>query len=77
MRKYVLLPFLIASLLASPALAQSRYTSWSDPDAKKTVSAPTNVNMDKLIDELNALVDEATKARAANPVFLQDLKRAS
>ena len=74
MRKYVLLPFLIASLLASPALAQSRYTSWSDPDAKKTVSAPTNVNMDKLIDELNALVDEATKARAANPVFLQDLK---
>jgi len=70
------LPLLFSALLASPVMAQSRYTTWSDPDSTKTAPAATSsgAEINALIKELNALVDEATKARAANPLFLQDLK---
>ncbi len=33
-----------------------------------------NPDLQKLVDELNKLIDEATKAKAADPVFLQDLR---
>jgi len=57
-------------LAASPALAQSTYTPWKNPDA------PAAGNQEKLqgfVDKLNALVDKAEKARAADPQFLRDL----
>jgi len=58
-------------LAASPALAQSTYTPWKNPDA------PASGNQEKLqgfVDKLNAFVDEAEKARAADPQFLRDLR---
>jgi hypothetical protein len=67
---------LASMLLATPVHAESRYSTWSDPDAKpqQSASSKQDGDMNKLIGELNALVDDAIKARAANPVFLEDLK---
>jgi hypothetical protein len=74
-----LVPFLMLLVVTQPAQivqAQSRYGSWNDPDAVKTnpPDIKSKADISKMVDELDALVDEATKARAANPVFLQDLR---
>lgn len=70
MRAFVL--FLIVLLAAAPATAQSkRYSTWSDTAA---TGGGGSDDLKKLIDELEALVDEAEKARAADPRFLQDLR---
>jgi len=42
----------------------SRYTSWQNDDD----------TLYQLADELNAMIDDAARARAADPVFLQDLR---
>lgn len=42
-----------------------RYGTWE---------GAANPDLQKLVDELNKLIDEATKAKAADPVFLQDLR---
>ncbi len=50
---------------AQTATETSRYGTWdgnADP------------NLQKMVGELNKLIDEATRAKAANPVFLQDLR---
>lgn len=58
------------ALAGAPALAQSntetqpRYAPW---DAGQQ-------NTQTLVKELRALIDEAERSRAANPVFLQDLR---
>jgi len=70
----LILPLLISALLATPVMAQSRYTTWSDPDSTKAAPASSSAEISELVRELNTLVDEATKARAASPLFLQDLK---
>ena len=49
---------------------QSRYSQWSNPD--KTASE--TIAIQEFRDKLNALVDEAEKAKAADPLFLQDLR---
>ena len=67
----LLYSFVLTGLLTQPVAAQNRYSSWSDPDGKNN---PAASEISKLIEEMNALVDEAAKARAANPLFLQDLK---
>jgi hypothetical protein len=71
-----LVPFLMLLVVSNPALSESRYGTWNDPDAVKSnppgLEADTDIS--KLVDELDALVDEATRARAANPIFLQDLR---
>ena len=63
MRIIVLLSFLL--LLSVSAFAQTKYSEWSDPDGK---------NDGKLIERLNELIDQAEKARAADPAFLRDLR---
>jgi len=60
-----------ASILPAPLSAQStRYSTWSDPSASGTPGA----TLDEFIEKLNKLIDEAEKAKAADPVFLQDLR---
>ena len=61
---------LSAALATAPALGAERYSSWTDPDASKQAEA----SVQNLIDELNKLVTDAEKARAADPQFLRDLR---
>ncbi len=59
---------LIVLMLASlPLSAQQKYSAWSNPDGSGGTTQ-------ELIDKLNALIDEAEKSRAADPVFLHDLR---
>lgn len=58
----------VLSAVALSAQAQTRYNTWSDPNAPQTASQSAFVK------ELRTLVSEAEKARAADPKFLQDLK---
>jgi hypothetical protein len=70
--------FLVAGVLAAaPVTADQRYSTWSDPVAKTTESAAATEQADRvqdMVDKLNTLVDEAEKARAADPRFLRDLR---
>lgn len=69
MRSLFLSVSLSALLVLSPVSAQdSRYQSWSDPDASQTQSRQG------LVEDLRRLISEAEKARAADPVFLSDLR---
>lgn len=70
-----------AAMAASPAMSQSNYNRWSDPDADtKPVAAKKSTNakaeLKALKDEIGALVDKAEKAKAADPQFLKDLRAA-
>ena len=54
----------------------SRYQSWQPP-ASETVQTARQDNqstMQKMIDELNQLIDDADKARAADRTFIRDLR---
>ena len=63
-----LILFLVTLLLiALPVSAQQPYSSWSNPKA-------SNKTLRELVNKLNSLVDKAEKARAANAVFLRDLR---
>lgn len=65
MMRIVRLLTVLVALGCGPALAQtSTYQPW----------APPQDDLQTMIDKLRKLVDEAEKARAADPVFLQDLK---
>lgn len=59
---------MVAGLLGAgaPAAAQdSRYSAWGGGSTPEVQA---------FLDRLNALIDEATRAKAADPVFLQDLR---
>lgn len=58
-------------LLPNVVSAQSsRYSTWADPSASST----TNSALDTFVEKLNKLIDEAEKAKAADPTFLRDLR---
>jgi len=62
----------VAVLVAAPATAQQqRYSTWSD---SSTTTAVQPDRLQELVDKLLGLVDEAEKARAADPRFLRDLR---
>ncbi len=54
------------------AEAQSRYNSWSPPGSSST--APAAQSTENLLKDLKTLVDDAEKARAADRLFLRDLR---
>lgn len=58
-------------LLSLPVSAEQKYSSWSNPDSS---SSSAGDSTRELIDKLNALIDDAENSRAANPVFLRDLR---
>ena len=61
----------IAGLAVAPVEAQqSGYSAWADPNA----AAAAKAKLQDFTDKLNALVDAAEKARAADPQFLRDLR---
>ena len=56
---------------AAPArAAEQRYSAWPDPSR----AGPGDDRVQELIDALGALVDEAERARAADPRLLRDLR---
>ncbi len=57
--------------VALPAAAEQGYSTWSSPDAPSSRQAD---RVQDFVDRLNALIDKAEKARAADPVFLRDLR---
>ncbi len=67
-----------ATALISETMAQnSRYSSgWRDPSAQSPYQAGpgANENMDRVLGELGKLIDEAERARAADPRFISDLR---
>ena len=72
MLQKLLVPALLASALAVPAAAEeeSRYSEWRQEGAE----AENGEALEALARELEALIDDAEKARAADPRFLQDLR---
>ena len=72
MLRRLLVPALLASAMAMPAVAddESRYSEWSVEGTEAADSAA----LEDLARELKALIDEAENARAADPRFLQDLR---
>ena len=72
MLQRLLVPVLLAGALAVPAAAEeeSRYSEWRADGAE----AEGTDALDALARELEALIDDAEKARAADPRFLQDLR---
>lgn len=68
-RRTLLASVVVVLPLASQAQT-SRYQSWSAPGASTRAQGDTQ----KLLKDLGALVDEAEKARAADKVFLRDLR---
>lgn len=71
MMKRLVLGVALSAFTYSVNAADNRYSTWSDPNAPQV---QTSANLDKMINELRNLVDEAEKARAADPKFIQDLK---
>lgn len=64
----------VAAIILMPVTAEtqsSRYNSWSDPN---NPSAGATSELQDFKTRLNKLIDEAEKARAADPVFLRDLR---
>ena len=72
MLQRLLVPILLAGALAAPAAADdgSRYSEWRSDGAE----AEGDAALEALARELEALIDEAENARAADPRFLQDLR---
>lgn len=70
------------ALIRSAALALALAGTGGFAVAQTTTDAPrygawegnADPNLQKMVDELGKLIDEAAKAKAANPVFLQDLR---
>ncbi len=54
----------------APAFAQERYGTWGDPDRIEGATGAVQ----EMVDELERLIGEAEKTRAADPVFLRDLR---
>ncbi len=72
MLRRLLVPALLASAMAVPAAADdgSRYSEWQPEGAEAADPAA----LEALARELEALIDQAEDARAADPRFLQDLR---
>ena len=73
------MPAVVAGMLSMAAVAEaqdSRYSSdfSNPPAAAATPAAAVGSDTADLVDELNALIDAAAGANAADPVFLQDLR---
>ena len=71
MMKKLVLGVALSALVFQAQAADSRYSTWSDPNKPQVQST---ANLDKMIKELRTMVDEAERVRAADPAFLRDLK---
>lgn len=69
-RRALLISTLVALPLSAEA-ADNRYGAWTPPGAN---SSSTSGNTEDLLKDLKKLVDEAEQARAADRLFLRDLR---
>lgn len=68
------LVFVFSVTLSWQASAQSsKYSTWSDP-SQPTGQVQNGAEVRTFAEKLNKLVDDAEKARAADPTFLKDLR---
>jgi len=74
MMKRFLLGAALCAFTFSVEAAENSYSAWSDPNAPQT---QMSAELDKMIKELNNLVLKAEQSRAADPKFIQDLKKLS
>lgn len=71
-RFFLVFTILLASPLAT--LAQTtKYSTWSDPSQPSAQTAG-NTEVKTFADKLNRLINDAEKAKAADPIFLKDLR---
>lgn len=70
MRLFAVTVIMICLTVSGLSAQSSRYSSWSDPSNPGT----DNTSLESFIEKLNKLIDDAEKAKAADPVFLQDLR---
>ncbi|WNJ99242.1 hypothetical protein L2D14_15395 [Thalassospiraceae bacterium LMO-JJ14] len=70
MRLLVFVIFVICLAPLSLNAQNNRYSTWSDPSGTNSGDG----SVPAFIEKLNKLIDEAEKAKAADPVFLQDLR---
>ena len=70
MRAFMIIALSILLLPNAVSAQSSRYSTWSDP----TASAAANPALKNFVEQLNKLIDEAEKAKAADPTFLRDLR---
>lgn len=66
-----LLASVVISLPFAAEAQSNRYGSWAPPGSTTTQASPSTEN---LLKDLKALVDEAAEARAADRMFLRDLR---
>ncbi len=67
----------VAALIGDAVAQQSRYSSgWRDPSAQAPPQAAPGANdtVERILGELGKLIDEAERARAADPRFIADLR---
>lgn len=76
LRPLVLSAAMIGALAftANAQTADNRYGQWAPPGSTQSEPVRGDARMDGLLNDLDKLVREAEAARAANPVFLKDLK---
>lgn len=70
MRTLMIIALSILLLPHVVSAQSSRYSTWSDPSA----NTAANPALETLVEKLNKLIDEAEKAKAADPAFLRDLR---
>lgn len=68
------LVFTISLMLPLVTSAQTpKYSTWSDP-SKPSAQTDSTAEVKTFVDKLNKLINDAEKAKAADPVFLKDLR---
>lgn len=72
MLRFSMILFIFVAIPVTGATQGTKYSTWSDPS--KTQASASDKDVAGFAAKLNKLVDEAEKARAADPVFLKDLR---
>ncbi|NQW00728.1 MAG: hypothetical protein HQ483_13575 [Rhodospirillales bacterium] len=72
---YLVLVLVTAQVSFAPRVvqAQSTYKSWQNPDAAAQTAAAEK-RLQEFVTQLNSMIDKAEQARAADPLFLRDLR---
>ncbi len=66
---------IVCCLFSTPALAGQHYSTWSDPERPAAGRSDRQTErLQEFIDRLQALIDNAEQSRAADPLFLRDLR---
>ena len=66
---------LVSFAASTSAQDTNRYSTWSDPSAPSSAKGQdAEARLKDIITRLNKLIDDAEKARAADPAFLKDLR---